>query len=63
MQYDYDSFLLILKKILFICFLERGKGRVKVMKGEKYQCEGETLIGCLSHMSQPGTKLKPRPVL
>ena len=31
-------------------FLERGR------EGEKHQCEGETSIGCLSYVPQPGTE-------
>ena len=38
---------LIILKILFYLFLERGRKRES--EGEKHQCERETSLGCLSH--------------
>ena len=43
-----------LKRLYLFIFGERGREGDK--KGEKHQCERETLIGCLSHVPPPGTK-------
>ena len=40
-------------RILFI-FIFRGRGREEESEGEKHRCEKETMIGCLSHVAQPG---------
>ena len=40
----------------FYLFIFRERGREKEREGEKYLCERETWIGCLTYAPQPGTK-------
>ena len=46
----------LFKKILFIYFFFRERGREGEREGEKHRCEREMSIGCLLCTPQPGTK-------